>query len=177
MAQFERSTARLALRRVRMSDLPAFVALESALRAAENRTPPDAAESAKYLRRFTEVWDRGDLGYWAIEMTGRVVGFGGVQPHGDAWNLYFRVDPARHGLGIATEMAREAVTVAGEVSPEWPVRCETRPRNTAATKVAERAGLTRIGDHDGYAVLELQPLTGSSRCPARPSRSACRPRC
>lgn len=158
MAHFERTTERLTLRRVRMSDLPDFVALERALRATEKRSPPDEAESAEYLRRFTEVWDRGDLGCWAIEMTGRVVGFGGVQPHGDAWNLYFRVDPARHGLGIATEMAREAVATAGEVRPDWVVRCETRPWNTAAIKVAERAGLTRIDDHDGYAVLEFHPI-------------------
>ncbi|NUT91119.1 MAG: GNAT family N-acetyltransferase [Saccharothrix sp.] len=158
MAQFERSTKRLTLRRVRMSDLPAFTALENALRAAENRPPADDAVSAGYLQRFTAVWERGDLGYWAVEMDGRVVGFGGVAPHGDAWNLYYRVDPALHGRGIATEVAREAVATAAEARPDWTVRCETRPWNTAAIRVAERAGLTRVEDHDGYAVLEVHPF-------------------
>ncbi|GAA0223967.1 GNAT family protein [Saccharothrix mutabilis subsp. mutabilis] len=156
MAHFERTTARLTLRRVRMSDLAAFIALENALRAPEGRTADEAA-SARYLSRFTAVWDRGELGYWAVETAGRVVGFGGVQPHGDAWNLYYRVDPAFHGLGIATEVAREAVAAAGEVRPDRVVRCETRPGNAAAIRVAERAGLTRVEDRDGYAVLELHP--------------------
>ncbi|NUT99717.1 MAG: GNAT family N-acetyltransferase [Saccharothrix sp.] len=158
MAQFERSTERLTLRRVRMSDLPAFAALENALRAAENRPPVAESESAEYLRRFTAVWERGDLGYWAVEVDGRVVGFGGVQPHGGAWNLYYRVDPALHGRGIATEVAREALSAAAEARPDWTVRCETRPWNTAAIRVAERAGLTRVEDQGGYAVLEVHPF-------------------
>lgn len=84
----ERRTERLLLRRVRLSDLDEFVALQAAL---EPR-PSDRAEAAGYLANFVRVWDEGDLGYWSVRYQDRVVGFGGVQPKvwrgRDCWNLY-----------------------------------------------------------------------------------------
>ncbi|GGP69436.1 hypothetical protein GCM10010185_47820 [Saccharothrix coeruleofusca] len=71
-----------------MADLDAFVALEASLRP--ERTP-DAVVSARYLSAFTDVWERGELGYWTVLLHGEVMGFGGVQPklwHGRrCWNL------------------------------------------------------------------------------------------
>jgi RimJ/RimL family protein N-acetyltransferase len=164
MAPFERSTARLRLRRVTMDDLAAFVALEASLRAREEppRERPAIAQSARYLADFTRVWDRGELGYWTIVFQGRIAGFGGVQPklwrERRCWNLYYRVAPDFWGLGIATEMAREAIAAAAAVHPAWPVVVETRPWNTAAIRVAERAGLSRqeARIEDEYAVLLLE---------------------
>ncbi|GAA3462783.1 GNAT family N-acetyltransferase [Saccharothrix longispora] len=163
-----RTTSRLRLRRVVADDLAAFVALEAALRARETppRDPPDPAESARYLTAFTSVWDRGELGYWAIGFRdarsgGGVVGFGGVQPKSwrglRCWNLYYRVHPDLWGLGVATETAREAVAAAREAHPSWPVVVETRPGNAAAVAVAERVGLTPREPDGGWAVLVLDP--------------------
>lgn len=159
-----RSTTRLLLRRVVMDDLAAFVALETTLRALEEppRDPPDAAESARYLAGFAKVWDEGELGYWTIVVHGRIAGFGGVQPKlwrgRQCWNLYYRVDPAFRGRGVAVEVAREAIAAGAEAHPDWPVLVETRPGNTAAIKVAERAGLIRQAAQpdDDYAVLLLE---------------------
>ena len=153
------------LRRVTMDDLEAFVSLETTLRALEEppRDPPDAAESARYLAAFVKVWDEGELGYWAIVAHGRVAGFGGVQPKlwrgRRCWNLYYRVAPEFQGQGIATETAREAIAAGFGEHPDWPVLVETRPGNTSAIKVAERAGLIRRPGRpgDGYAVLLLEP--------------------
>ena len=174
MIPAERTTSRLRLRRVVADDLAAFVALEAALRAREvpPRDPPDPAESARYLTAFTSVWDRGELGYWAIGfrdggfrnggLRDGVVGFGGVQPKEwrglRCWNLYYRVHPDLWGGGVATETAREAVAAAREAHPSWPVVVETAPGNAAAVAVAERVGLTvreRGGDR---AVLVLDPV-------------------
>ncbi|MGM1059492.1 GNAT family N-acetyltransferase [Saccharothrix sp. Mg75] len=158
-----RSTPRLRLRRVVADDLDAFVALEAALRSREAppRDPPDRAESARYLDAFTAVWERGELGYWAMVFRGRVAGFGGVQPKPwrgrRCWNLYYRVHPDLWGLGLATETAREAVAAARGAHPSWPVLVETRPDNAAAVAVAERVGLTRREPEDGWAVLLLDP--------------------
>ncbi|GGP69423.1 GNAT family N-acetyltransferase [Saccharothrix coeruleofusca] len=158
MPAAERTTARLRLRRVSVDDLDAFVALEAALRP--ERTP-DVVASARYLSAFTDVWERGELGYWTVLLHGEIVGFGGVQPklwHGRrCWNLYYRVSPAHWGKGIATEVAREAVAAAREARPDWPVLVETRPWNAAAIRVAERVGLIRREDRDGYAVLLAEP--------------------
>ncbi|MBB5958127.1 RimJ/RimL family protein N-acetyltransferase [Saccharothrix tamanrassetensis] len=160
MVRPEPTTARLRLRRVSMDDLHAFVALETALRTRDGRGAPDPAKSADYLADFVRVWEDGDLGYWTVRQGEHVVGFGGVRPKPwqdrRCWNLYYRVDPARWGQGIATEVSREAVAAAGTVRPEWPVLVETRPSNTAAIRVAEQAGLLRQDDLDGYAVLLLE---------------------
>ncbi|GAA4834951.1 GNAT family N-acetyltransferase [Saccharopolyspora rosea] len=164
MGAFEGSTARLRLRRVAAADLGAFAALEASLREREDppREPPDLAASAKYLAEFCSVWERGELGYWTILFRGEVAGFGGVQPKlwrgRRCWNLYYRVFPGLWGIGIATEMAREAISAAATAHPDWPVLVETRPWNTAAIRVAERVGLIRQEPQAGdeYAVLLLQ---------------------
>jgi len=161
----ERRTDRLVLSPVTMADLDAFVALEAALRGRENppREAPDPADSARYLSRFVQVWDRGELGYWTIRHQDRVAGFGGVAPTlwrlRRCWNLYYRVAPDFWGRGIATETAREADTVAGARHPDWPVVVETDPANTPAIRVAARVGLTRLPGEAGdrYAVLLLDP--------------------
>jgi RimJ/RimL family protein N-acetyltransferase len=148
-----------------MDDLAAFVALETALRSRREPPgePPVPADCARLLAAFVDVWERGELGYWTIRYDGAIAGFGGVKPKlwrgRDCWNLYFRLEPRWWGLGIATEMAREAVAVAAATHPSWPVLVETRPDNAAAIRVAERAGLTRrpAGPGDEYAVLLLEP--------------------
>lgn len=162
----ERTTARLRLRPVAMADLDDFVELETELRARQEppRRPPDPADSARYLAAFVEHWERDGLGYWAaLTADGAIAGYGGVQSkrrRGTAcWNLYFRVRPALWGRGLATEIAREAVAVAALARPELPVLAETRPDNAGAIRVAERAGLVRQPDADGYAVLVRDPVT------------------
>lgn len=169
MIAYERTTARLRLRRVERTDLDAFHALETALRAQETppREPPPRETSAKYLNAFAEVWDAGELGYWTLLHEDRIAGFGGIRlitgDRGPHWNLYYRVDPALQGLGLATEMAREALALAAEIRPQWPVVVETRPGNTAAIAVAERAGLTKqpCAEGDPYVVLVKNPDTAA----------------
>ncbi|GAA1947368.1 GNAT family N-acetyltransferase [Amycolatopsis minnesotensis] len=169
MTAYERTTARLRLRRAERTDLDAFHALEIAIRREEEppRDPPSRETSAKYLNAFVEVWEAGELGYWTMLHEGRIAGFGGIRlitgDHGPHWNLYYRIDPALHGRGLATEMAREALALAAEIRPQWPVMVETRPGNAAAITVAERAGLTRrpYADGDPYVVLVKNPETAA----------------
>jgi RimJ/RimL family protein N-acetyltransferase len=154
---------RLLLRRVRMADLDAFVALETALRAREGREPPAVADSARYLANFVRVWERGELGYWTVVFEGRIAGFGGVAPKlwrgRRCWNLYYRVAPELWRRGIATELARQAIEEGAAAHPDWPVLAETRPWNTAAIRVAEHAGLTRQDARPGdeYVALLREP--------------------
>ena len=147
-----------------MADLDAFVDLETELRRGENppRHPPDRTVWTGYLEQFVAVWGNGEQGYWAAEYAGQVAGFGGVKPKRwrgrECWNLYYRFFPRYMGLGLATELSREAVAVAAQERPDWPVLVETRPSNAAAIAVAEHAGLTRRPelDDDGWAVLLLE---------------------
>ena len=140
----EWTTPRLRLTPVALTDAEAFVALESALRAAATppREAPDRATWAGYLAQFVAAWSDAPLGYWTACRDGAIVGFGGVKPKRwrgrECWNLYYRPHADQHGQGLATELARAAV---------------------AAIAVAARAGLTRRPelDDDGWAVLLLEP--------------------
>ena len=159
----ERSTARLRLRPIAADDLTAYAALDATLRAREEPPrEPDPARSARYLSDFVRNWGTAGLGYWTILFEDRIAGFGGVQPKRwrdrDCWNLFYRLDPALRGLGLATEMAREAIAAAAAARPAWPVLVETQPWNAAAIRVAQRAGLARQEwqDRDGWAVLLLE---------------------
>lgn len=147
------ATQRLSLHRVTMDDLDDFLALH----ALESRRPAEAI--TQLLRDFCATWAGGEHGYWKIVLNGRTAGFGGVKPRmwrdRPVWNLYYRIWPDLRGQGVASEMARAAVSVAAQLHPDRPVLVETRPDNAAAIKVAEGVGMTRHPDADGWAVFLL----------------------
>ena len=148
------TTQRLSLTRVTMADLDEFLALH------EVEDEPRSVEAlTRLLADFCAVWDAGEHGYWRISFDGRTAGFGGVKPKTwrgrPVWNLYYRIWPALQGNGIATEMARKAISVANEIHPDWPVLVETRPDNVPSIRLAESVGMTRHPDADGWAVFLL----------------------
>ncbi len=155
-----RKTGRLTLRPIAESDRDAFVAIHVDPRT--NTHVPGGAPSIDWAEGFlaslVDAW-RDELSYWTVESAGVVVGFAGVEPRivldRLCWNLYYRFDPDVWGKGFATEAAREAVVVAEAAHLDWPVVARTRPANTSAIRVAERAGLVRHPDldHDGFVVL------------------------
>ena len=149
------TTQRLSLHPVTMADVDDFVALHAA--EGSNRS---AAVLASLLRDFCAVWEGGEHGYWKIVFAGRTAGFGGVKPKTwrgrSVWNLYYRIWPDLQGKGLATEMARKAIAVAGELHPDWPVLVETRPDNVPSVRLAEGVGMTRHPDAGGWAVFLLE---------------------
>ncbi|MFC0545105.1 GNAT family N-acetyltransferase [Kutzneria chonburiensis] len=146
----------LVLHPVTMADLDDFLALH----AVETTRSPESL--TQLLRDFCAVWESGEHGYWRIEFEGRTAGYGGVKPtwHNgqQVWNLYYRMWPAVRGRGIATEMARKAISVARELHPDWPVAVVTRPDNVPSIRLAEGVGMTRHPDADGWAVFVLPAL-------------------
>jgi RimJ/RimL family protein N-acetyltransferase len=149
------TTQRLTLHPVSMADLDDFIALH----AADAEPRPDDTLT-RLPEEFCATWESGGHGYWKIVFDGRTAGFGGVKPKTwrcrNVWNLYYRIRPELRGRGLATEMARKAVSVAAGLRPGWPVLVETRPANAAAIKVAEGLGMTRHPDADGWAVFLLE---------------------
>jgi RimJ/RimL family protein N-acetyltransferase len=63
-------------------------------------------------------------------------------------NLFYRLDPAAWGNGIATEAATAVVSWACDQGIGLPVAARVRPANVASARVAERAGLHRTPDLD-----------------------------
>jgi ribosomal-protein-alanine N-acetyltransferase len=157
----ERRTERLRLRRPTGEDAPALVAVHTDPRVY--RHSPDGTPSPGKARRmaaeFIDTWERHGIGFWIVEHDGTAVGAAGVKPTRlagrDCWNLYFRLVPEMWGRGLATEAAQEAIVVAGELQPDWPVLVATRPGNDNAVGLAGKLGLTRRPDldHSGFLLF------------------------
>ena len=157
----ERVTARLRLRPIVEDDLETLVEIhvDPATSAHAPGGPPSPDQARAMLASFAASWKSADLSYWTVEHEHRVIGVTGVERREvldrSGWNLYYRFAPAWWGRGFATEAAREAVQAARLAEPTLPITARTRPSNTPAVRVAERAGLYRRPDldHDGFVVL------------------------
>lgn len=90
---------------------------------------------------------RHGLGSWAIRSTADAsfLGLGGVDmTAGHVWNLGYRLAPSAWGRGIATEVARSAVTAAHDTAPDVPVTGRVLTNNPASQRVLARAGLSLV---------------------------------
>ena len=148
-------TERLRLRRVVAGDLASALAIMGD--PETNRHNPDGTptpeRTAERLVSWLEHWSRDGIGYWAVELRGEVVGFGGLRTHDldgePTLNLFYRFTPAHWGLGYAPEMARAAVAWAEEFRPDLPVVILTDLDNKPSQRVAEKLGFVRVGDTAG----------------------------
>lgn len=111
----------------------------------------DIDRTKRMVDTIVEAWQRDRLGYWTARAEAepeRVVGIGGVRrtQHtgllGEVWNVYYRLSPAVHRHGHATELARTGIAAAAEVDPTLPVAAFLLEHNVASRRTAERAGLT-----------------------------------
>jgi RimJ/RimL family protein N-acetyltransferase len=154
----ERRTTRLRLRRVTEEDIASVVALSTDPRTNRHRPTgtPSAHQARSIAEGFVEDWDENGIGYWLVEHEGRDVGLAGIKAVSvrgvDCWNLYYRFAPEAQGRGLASEAVREAIAVARELTPAWPVVARTRADNEGAVRLARAVGLLRRPDldADGY---------------------------
>ncbi len=107
-------------------------------------------QTAAMIGRWRAAWDRDGLGMWvardaAPDTAGTLVGVGGTFiRYGVAWNLGFRLSPARRGQGYAQELTRAAFGAARQVRAELPLTAYLLEGNTRSQRATERAGLHRI---------------------------------
>lgn len=159
-------TERLLLRRVVSGDLGAALAIMGD--PETNLHNPDGTPSPEYtagqLADWLEHWARDGIGYWAVELGGEVIGFGGLRTHDldgePTLNLFYRFSPAHWGRGYAPEMARAAVSWASRARPERPVVILTDLENRPSQRVAEKLGFVRVGDTAGGSMFVYR-LVGS----------------
>jgi RimJ/RimL family protein N-acetyltransferase len=125
--------------------------------------------SEQFILALVGAWDANGMCYWAVELKGDLVGIAGVEPlewrRRQCWNLYYVFASRVWGQGLATEAAVEAVAVAHELQPAWPVVARVRPDNAPSSRVALRAGLQRRPDldSDGFEVFTSTWPTGAFR--------------
>ena len=104
------------------------------------------AQTAAMVDRWRAAWCRDGLGMWvARDGEGRLVGIGGCfVRHGVAWNLGFRLGPARWGQGYAQEIIAAALTAARATRADLPVTAYLVEGNTRSRRTTERAGLRLV---------------------------------
>ncbi|WP_407911328.1 GNAT family N-acetyltransferase [Kitasatospora sp. NE20-6] len=149
------TTRRLVLGRPGPADVDAMLRVHSDPRACAHNPSDvlaDRAEAEEIYRRWDAGWRTHGYGYRVVRRHGEpeVLGFCGIKPTVlsglRALNLFYRLDPAHWGLGIAGEAARAVVAWSLRELPGLPLVARIRPANTASQRVALRAGLVRA-DH------------------------------
>jgi RimJ/RimL family protein N-acetyltransferase len=161
------TTARLVLRRWRVTDADEAVAIYGSPEVASQLSPalgpvPDAAA----MRLVLEQWIAEDArtpapaGRWALERRadGRLLG-GAIllplPPIGEDLEFGWQVHPEHWGHGYASEAGR-AVAHWAFAHDEEEIFAVVRPGNTRAVAVARRIGMEWVGETDKYYDLTLQ---------------------
>ncbi|MEV4534588.1 GNAT family N-acetyltransferase [Asanoa sp. NPDC049518] len=165
------STERLTLRVPEPADLDRLFALYSDERVwgpdplSRHETP---AQTARMIDNWRAAWVRDGLGMWTAWDDDDFVGIGGCMVrYGVAWNLGFRLSPARWGRGYAQEISAAGIAAARGKRAELPVTAYLLEGNDRSLRSVERLGLHRVwrgpdaGNPDPTAIRLLysdQPL-------------------
>jgi RimJ/RimL family protein N-acetyltransferase len=146
----ELRTERLLMRRWRAADRDAFAAMNADPEVMRHFPAPlDRAASDVFADRIEARFDEQGYGLWALEVVDGpgFVGFTGLNPMPEGVpgaggvEVGWRLARSAWGHGYATEAARAALHVAGQVGlPEvWSM--------TAVTNLPSQAVMRRIGLH------------------------------
>ncbi len=156
----ELMTARLSLRRPTSADIDVIYRVHHDPKACEHN-PADMlrtrVEAEDLYRRWDQHWQHHGFGYWVIRAYEAddqrlTLGFCGLKltrlVGREVLNLFYRLDPAAWGNGVATEAATAVVGWATTHLPDRPIIARVRPDNVASAAVARRAGLQRAAHLD-----------------------------
>ena len=132
-------------------------------------------QTRDWLTRAASRFDADRLSsYWTVRLRDddTIIGVGGAQrQRTGAWNLNYRIHTDHQGQGLATEVARAALTLAAEIDDMVPVIAWIAEHNTPSRRVAENVGLVNYGpaidpsDHAprlAYADRPVDGFTGST---------------
>lgn len=145
-------TRRLRLRRLRLSDEPDLIALDSDADVMRYvGSPAGARPPAETLERVRQRIgaDHGAMGFWRVEgkHDGQFYGLGALirMPEGDDVELAYRLARPAWGRGIATEAGGALVDYAFRTLLLGRLVAVTYPENVASQRVLQKIGFTRAG--------------------------------
>jgi ribosomal-protein-alanine N-acetyltransferase len=144
-------TARLRLRPFTRDDVDALLAHwrnEDVLRWLWDGREVERDEVVDIVEESIEAFANGRAGFWVIERTGHgFVGFTGFRGMPDSTDieLYYGLDPAHWGAGLATEAARAAAHYGFDVLGLDVIPIRTDGPNAASVEVMKQLGATYLG--------------------------------
>jgi RimJ/RimL family protein N-acetyltransferase len=133
-----------------------------------------SGQTRDWLTLAASRFDADGLSYWTVRLRDddTIIGVGGAQrQRTGAWNLNYRIHTDHQGQGLATEVARTAMTLAAKLDNTVPVLAWIAEHNLASRRVAENVGLVNYGlaidpsDHArrlAYADRPVDGFTGST---------------
>ncbi|MFW2829748.1 GNAT family N-acetyltransferase [Sphingomonas sp. ID0503] len=169
MAEEQIETERLILRRHRLSDFDASLALSrdsEVMRFIGGSSSPEDAWNR--LLRYAGHWDLLGYGMYVIEekATGAVIGDTGIADFHRGLGADFdgRYEMAwvlarqAHGKGYATEAAKAALAAFDAAHPGARTVCIINPFNEPSLRVADRLGFRRFGEavYKGASVIMFE---------------------
>ena len=174
-------TERLSLLRPQSGDLDEFAAMlaDEQLGRWLGQSFDRAASEAALMRDIGH-WDTHRFGLWIMRdrASGELVGRGGlihtIVGGGGAVEVGWAVKRERWGQGLATEMARRALHVAGDELELEEVVSMTLPDNVASRRVMEKIGLRfdRDVNHRGPGARALPRADTTLLAPSAATRRA-----
>ena len=148
-------TKRLRLRRLRASDEPDLVALDSdpeVMRYVGSPAGEKSPEETVERVRQRIGADHGALGFWRVESRGdgTFYGLGALirMPTGDDVELAYRLARRAWGQGIASEAGAALLDHAFGTARLPRVVAVTYPENRASQRVLDKLGFARQGEVD-----------------------------
>jgi len=145
-------TRRLRLRRLRPSDEPDLIALDSDPEVMRYVGSPAGVKSpAETLERVRQriAADHGSMGFWRVESRhdGQFFGLGALirMPEGDDVELAYRLARPAWGRGIATEAGGAVADYAFRTLLLTRLVAVTYPENLASQRVLEKIGFRHSG--------------------------------
>ena len=168
------NTTRLVLRPPVIADLETLFELYAdpiCNRFSAMGPPPSRESSMALLMTWIEHWQTSGFGYWAIadrEHPEVLLGFGGVMNRTiegvTNLYLYFRFRSQAWGLGLASEMAMQALEMAFQTLHQANVLAVVMPANRPSRKTLERIGMLLKGslaDVPGQPPVLVYELTAA----------------
>ena len=166
----ELATERLLLRGARRDDFEAFASI--VMDPTRSVPPVDRRMAWRMLNATMGAWIVDGVGQWALEerATGSFVGIAGALhrepvsgPNDDgdvelAWTLV----SAHRGKGFATEAMRAIVTHLTSVVRPARIIAHVDPENAASMRVAEKLGMTCVGEVPFYEMKLRRYVLGHS---------------
>jgi ribosomal-protein-alanine N-acetyltransferase len=142
-----------------LDDLAAIFANPQVMKYLDIDCRPLSREQSEIvLISIINNWKKRGFGRWAIinKKENKFIGLAGFRSHEDTAELFYVLDEAHWGKGLATEIARD-ILKAGFDRHKFPrIIAMTRPANTASRNVLHKIGMSFERELDVYGIWAVQ---------------------